>query len=55
MDSSKKVTKKLAGEAARTAAWSTNVGNEHGQVQMSVMTSIEGCGLGDMVKGLIKR
>ncbi|KAL6473047.1 hypothetical protein MHYP_G00192350 [Metynnis hypsauchen] len=32
MDSTKKVTKKLAGAAARTAAWETNVGNEHGQL-----------------------
>ncbi|KAL6475706.1 hypothetical protein MHYP_G00167460 [Metynnis hypsauchen] len=31
MDSTKKVTLKLAGAAARTAAWVTNVGNEHGQ------------------------
>ncbi|GFR95714.1 hypothetical protein ElyMa_000951600 [Elysia marginata] len=31
-DSTKRVLKKLAGDAAGTAAWSTNVGNEHGQV-----------------------
>ncbi|CAM4535419.1 unnamed protein product [Leuciscus chuanchicus] len=34
MDSTKKVTRKLAGTAAQTAAWATNVGNEHGQVLM---------------------
>ncbi|CAL8266768.1 unnamed protein product [Boreogadus saida] len=32
MDSTKKVTRKLACAAAHTAAWATNVGNEHGQV-----------------------
>ncbi|KAL6473035.1 hypothetical protein MHYP_G00192230 [Metynnis hypsauchen] len=36
MDSTKKVTKKLAGAAARTAAWATNVGNEHGQVAETI-------------------
>ncbi|XP_062340201.1 uncharacterized protein LOC134038681 [Osmerus eperlanus] len=41
MDSTKKVTKKLAGTAANTAAWVTNVGNEHGQVLVSVLTSAE--------------
>ncbi|XP_067117109.1 uncharacterized protein [Osmerus mordax] len=41
MDSTKKVTKKLAGNAANTAAWVTNVGNEHGQVLVSVLTSVE--------------
>ncbi|XP_056450023.1 uncharacterized protein LOC130385530 [Gadus chalcogrammus] len=42
MDSTKKVTRKLAGAAAHTAAWATNVGNEHGQVLMSVLTATEG-------------
>ncbi|CAL8333455.1 unnamed protein product [Merluccius merluccius] len=32
MDSTKKITKKLAGGAARTAAWVTNVGNEYGEL-----------------------
>ncbi|XP_046887325.1 uncharacterized protein LOC124474908 [Hypomesus transpacificus] len=41
MDSTKKVTKKLAGAAANTAAWVTNVDNKHGQVLMSVLTSAE--------------
>ncbi|KAI4795374.1 hypothetical protein KUCAC02_031454 [Chaenocephalus aceratus] len=39
MDSTKKVTKKLAGTASDTAAWVTNVGNEYGQV--SVLTGAE--------------
>ncbi|KAL6473054.1 hypothetical protein MHYP_G00192420 [Metynnis hypsauchen] len=55
MDSTKKVTKKLAGAAARTAAWATNVGNEHGQVLMSVLTAHEGGGLLPMAVGLMRR
>ncbi|CAM4668159.1 unnamed protein product [Leuciscus chuanchicus] len=47
--------KKLAGAAAGTAAWVTNVGNEHGQVLMSVLTSHEGQGLLPMTTGLVKR
>jgi len=49
------VTKKLAGAAAGTAAWATNVGNEHGQVLMSVLTAAEGAGLVDMATGLVNR
>ncbi|XP_051953220.1 uncharacterized protein LOC127623061 [Xyrauchen texanus] len=52
MDSTKKVVKKLAGAAAGTAAWVTNVGNEHGQVLMSVLTSHKGQGLLPMTTGL---
>ncbi|XP_067280417.1 uncharacterized protein [Pseudorasbora parva] len=55
MDSTKKVTKKLAGAAAGTAAWVSNVGNEHGQVLMSVLTSHEGQGLLPMTTGLVRR
>ncbi|KAL0165246.1 hypothetical protein M9458_040999 [Cirrhinus mrigala] len=55
MDSTKKVTKKLAGAAAGTAAWCTNVGNEHGQVLVSVLTAAEGHGLDPMAAGLMKR
>jgi len=36
------VTRKLAGVAAGTAAWATNVGNEHGQILISVLTAAEG-------------
>lgn len=49
------VTKKLAGAAAGTAAWVTNVGNEHGQVLMSVLTTHEGGGLLPMAAGLMGR
>ncbi|XP_064815580.1 uncharacterized protein LOC135531470 [Oncorhynchus masou masou] len=55
MDSTKKVTKKLAGTAADTAAWVTNVGNEHGQVLVSVLTAAEGEGLLPMAAGLMER
>lgn len=49
------VTKKLAGTAADTAAWVTNVGNEHGQVLVSVLTAGEGEGLLPMAAGLMER
>ncbi|KAK7880493.1 hypothetical protein WMY93_032875 [Mugilogobius chulae] len=55
MDSTKKVTKKLAGAAAHTAAWCTNIGNEHGQVLCSVLTAAEGHGLWPMARGLMRR
>ncbi|KAJ7983875.1 hypothetical protein DPEC_G00370340 [Dallia pectoralis] len=54
MDSAKKVTNKLAGAAAKTAAWATNVGNEYGQVLLSVLTCAEGEGLLPMAAGLIE-
>ncbi|CAB1438385.1 unnamed protein product [Pleuronectes platessa] len=44
-----------AGDAAGTAAWVTNVGNEHGQVLMSVLTESEGDGLLPMADGLMRR
>ncbi|XP_068424141.1 uncharacterized protein [Clinocottus analis] len=56
MDSTKKVTKKLAGAAFDTAAWVTNVGNEHGQVLNSVLTCSEGAGgLSRMAAGIMRR
>ncbi|CAM4535379.1 unnamed protein product [Leuciscus chuanchicus] len=55
LDSTKKVTKKLAGEAAGTAAWVTDVGNEFGQVLMCVLTEAEGDGLLPMCSGLVER
>ncbi|RXN13778.1 Epithelial-stromal interaction 1 [Labeo rohita] len=54
MDSTIKVTRKLAGAASGTAAWCTN-GNEHGQVLVSVLTAAEGHGLDPMAAGLMKR
>ena len=55
MDSTKKIVKKLAGHSSGTASWATNVGNEMGQVLMSVLTASEGVGLAPMANGLMKR
>lgn len=55
MDSTKKVTKKLAGADKGTAQWMTSVGNELGQVVICVLTSAEGHGLKDMADGLKDR
>lgn len=52
---SPQVTKKLAGKAHGTAAWATNVGNEYGQVLITVLTDSEGEGLLDMAAGLQQR
>ena len=49
------MVKKLAGAAAGTAAWATNVGNEFGQVLISVLTAAEGAGLNKMAEGLTER
>ena len=50
-----KIVKKLAGAASVTASWCTNVGYEHGQVVMSVLTDNEGDDLDDMAEGLMQR
>ncbi|XP_051747586.1 uncharacterized protein LOC127511105 [Ctenopharyngodon idella] len=55
MDSTKKITKKLAGTARGMGLWFTSVGNEFGQVLISVLTAQEGAGLDMMVDGLVKR
>ena len=55
MDSTKKIVRKLAGGSAGTASWATNVGNENGQVLMSVMTVNEGTGLENMANGSMRR
>lgn len=49
------ITKKLAGKSAKTAAWCTNISNEHGQVVQSVLTAAEGYLLDNMIQGLIQR
>ncbi|KAI4819903.1 hypothetical protein KUCAC02_027905 [Chaenocephalus aceratus] len=53
--STKKVTKKMAGAGAGTALCMSSVGNELGQVLMSVLTAAEGYGLRDMTRGLQER
>ncbi|KAL0970156.1 hypothetical protein UPYG_G00238070 [Umbra pygmaea] len=55
MNSTKKITKKLAGAARGTRLWLTSVGNEFGQVLISVLTAQEGAGLDMMVDGMGKR
>ncbi|XP_071500121.1 uncharacterized protein [Diadema antillarum] len=55
VDSTKKIARKLAGQATGTASWATNVGNEIGQVLMTVLTTAEGMGLDDMTAGLVRR
>ncbi|XP_062605331.1 uncharacterized protein LOC134267127 [Saccostrea cucullata] len=55
IDSTKKVVRKLQGAASETAAWATNVGNEHGQVLISVITAGEGAGLDAMFEGIQRR
>lgn len=49
------ITKKLSGPAKGTAQWMTSVGNEIGQVLMSVLTADEGGGLDEMAAGLVER
>ena len=41
IDSTKKVVKKLQGKAAGSASWATNIGNEKGDIVMSVLTEAE--------------
>ncbi|CAL8358269.1 unnamed protein product [Merluccius merluccius] len=55
MESTKKIAKKLAGAAAGSAAWMSNMGNEYGQVLVSVLTAAEGDGLSNMAAGLMRR
>ena len=56
IDSTKKVCKKLQGKAAGSALWCTNVGNEKGEVLVSVLTESKGLqGLHPMATGIIQR
>lgn len=56
IDSTKKITKKLQGTAANSAAWCTNVGNEKGQVLVSLLTTSESLeNLQPMADGLMAR
>lgn len=43
------------GKGRKTAMWATNIGNEHGQVIMSVLTVGEGSGLKSMIDGIVAR
>lgn len=56
IDSTKKITRKLQGTAAKSASWSTNVGNERGEVLISLMTTSESLSnLQIMADGLMDR
>ena len=56
IDSTKKICKKLQGAAANTATWTTNIGNERGEVLQSVLTSSEGIvDLQRLAEGLMDR
>ena len=56
IDSTKKVTKKLQGLAASTASWATNIGNERGEIVLSILTSSEAAvSLKKMTDGLMLR
>ena len=56
IDSTKKVCKKLQGAAINSASWCTNVGNEYGEVLISVLTESEGLlGLKPLADGLVQR
>lgn len=56
IDSTKKITKKLQSKAANSAAWCTNVGNERGEILISLLTTSESLSnLEKMADGLMKR
>ena len=56
IDLTKKICKKLQGAAAGTATWATNVGNERGEVVISVLTESEdNVALRRMACGLMDR
>ena len=56
IDSTKKICKKLQGLDANSASWTTNVGNEKGEILMSVLTSLEAVNaLQRMATGLMER
>ncbi len=49
------IIKKITGTAGKTAAYLTNVGNEHGQILNSVVTAGEGAGLELLAQGIVQR
>ena len=56
IDSTKKILKKLSGDAKSSATWVTNVGNEFGSILQSVVTSSESNeSLIPLSDGLVKR
>ena len=56
IDSTKKIAKKLQGKSANSASWCTNVGNERGEILLSLLTTSESLSnLGQMAEGLMDR
>ncbi|KAI8493995.1 hypothetical protein Bbelb_283420 [Branchiostoma belcheri] len=55
LDSTKKITKKLAGDVENSASWMTNVANEKGSVLNSVLTTGEGPAMLDLCQAIVKR
>lgn len=56
LDSTKKVCKKSQGAAANMANWTTNAGNERGEIVISILTESESmAGLAEMAEGLMDR
>ena len=56
IDSTKKICNKLQGADANSASWATNVGNERGEILISVLTTSEGVSaLQPMADGLMAR
>ena len=49
------IAKKLVGAAAGTVFWATNIGNEHGQVLVCVLTAAEDKWLAKMAQGPVHR
>ncbi|XP_070539244.1 uncharacterized protein [Ptychodera flava] len=56
LHSTKKIVRKLSGHVAGTAVSATSVGNEHGQVLISVLAAAKGGGgLNSMINGIVQR
>ncbi|XP_070539241.1 uncharacterized protein [Ptychodera flava] len=56
LHSTKKIARKLSGHVAGTAVSTTSVGNEHGQVLVSVLAAAKGGGgLHPMINGIVQR
>ncbi len=56
IDSTKKVCRKLQGKAANTASWATSIGNERGEIVITVLTLSEGApALKPLADDLVRR
>ena len=56
VDSTKKICKKLQGAAANSVQWATNIGNERGEIVISILTESEGISaLQKLAVGLMER